>query len=268
MSELKVAACQMRSTDDPEANKKQVREFLQKLEKVDLVSLPENSLFLRIRAGEKFLGFSKDDPFFGELASWAKKNQTCVHLGSVALQNENAKLLNATVWIDHAGQISFPYSKIHLFDVDVEDETQVRESDNFAAGSQPSIVQIKDWKIGLSICYDLRFSELYLSYAKVPVDLILIPSAFLVTTGEAHWHSLIRARAIEAQAYVVAAAQGGEHLSKSGDKRHTYGHSLMVGPWGEILAEGSDQKAIIQTFSKEKISRVRKQIPMQSHRRF
>ena len=262
-----MAACQMQSTDDPDANKNQVREFLRKLEKVDLVSFPENSLFFRIRAGEKFLGFSKDDPFFVELSDWAKKNQACIHLGSVALKSENAKLLNATVWIDHAGQISFPYSKIHLFDVDVEGEKPVRESDTFAAGTDPAIVQLKDWKIGLSICYDLRFSELYLNYAKAQVDLILIPSAFLVTTGAAHWHSLIRARAIEAQAYIVAAAQGGEHLSKSGDKRHTYGHSLMVGPWGEILAEGSDRNTIIQTFSKEKISQVRKQIPMQSHRR-
>lgn len=265
--ELKVAACQMRSSDHLGHNQNQVRLFLKNLEKVDLVSFPENSLFFRISSGESILALSRDEEFFRELSHWAKKNQTCVHLGSVALQSENQKLLNASVWIDRDGMVSFPYSKIHLFDVDVNGEKQVRESEVFTPGLKPAIVHIGSWKIGLSICYDLRFSELYLHYAKAEVDVILIPSAFLVTTGGAHWHTLIRARAIESQAYIVAAAQGGEHLSKSGDKRHTYGHSLIVDPWGEILAEAQDESSIVQTLSKEKISQVRQQIPMARHRR-
>ena len=261
----------MRSIDETAANQNQINQFLKNFESesthVDLVSFPENSLYFRLSPSVQNVGLAAEDAYFNELSAWAKHHQTCIHLGSVALQNKNSKLLNATVWIDREGKISFPYSKIHLFDVDVTGEKAVRESDFFASGIETAIVQIDQWSIGLSICYDLRFSELYLRYAKAEVDLILIPSAFLVTTGQAHWHSLLRARAIEAQAYVVAAAQGGEHISKNNEKRYTYGHTLIVDPWGEILSEVLDKGFIVQELSKKTIEKVRKQIPMKNHRR-
>ncbi len=266
---LGVAACQMRSTDEIDQNQNQINQFLKHFEsdQVDLVSFPENCLYFRIDKSKKFDGFSKDDAYFSELGNWAKKYQTHIHLGSVPLKGKNSKLLNATIWIDRDGKINFPYSKIHLFDVDVVGEAPIRESDFFEYGSETSIVAIDQWKIGLSICYDLRFSELYLRYAKAEVDLILVPSAFLVPTGQAHWHTLLRARAIEAQAYVVAAAQGGEHSSKTNEKRYTYGHSLIIDPWGQILSEGADQSFVVQELTKKSIEKVRKQIPMKNHRR-
>ncbi len=271
--ELRVAACQMTSNDDVKSNASQIFEFLKNFEaqddNVDLVSFPENSLFFRINTGGEFNGIAKDDPFFKELAAWARQYKTNIHLGSVALKNPNTKLLNGTVWVNSEGEICFPYSKIHLFDVDVPGEAGVRESDVFTAGTETAVVQIDQWNIGLSICYDLRFSELYLRYAKAEVDLILVPSAFLVTTGRAHWHNLLKARAIEAQAYVVAAAQGGRHLSSSGEKRYTYGHSMIIEPWGEIVKEVLDdgQKYIVHTLKKSVIEKVRAQIPMRNHRR-
>lgn len=272
-AELKVAACQMKSIDSVEANKNQIRSHLKNFEalesRVQLVSFPENSLYFRIRPQDQNPGIEKTDPFLSELAAWAQKFETVVHLGSVALKTDSAKLKNASVWIDQHAKISFPYSKIHLFDVDVDGEKPVRESDYFEAGDKPCVIEINGFKIGLSICYDLRFAELYLQYAKLKVDAILIPSAFLVTTGRAHWHSLIRARAIESQAYVIAAAQGGVHQAQSGETRATYGHSLIVDPWGEVVAEvqDSEQNFITHQMSQEMIEKVRNQIPMHHHRR-
>ncbi len=271
--ELRIAVCQMKSTDEIEFNQKQIKKFLGKFESkknhIDLISFPENSLYFRLKTGAINFGVAASDLFFRELSSWAKKYQTCVHIGSVALQNPRGKLLNVTVWIDRGGNVRFPYSKIHLFDVDVKGEKAVRESDYFDSGKAAAIVKIDHWKVGLSICYDLRFSDLYLKYAKAEVDLILIPSAFLVTTGQAHWHTLLRARAIESQAFVAAAAQGGEHASKSGEKRHTFGHSLIVGPWGEIISEVTDKgpQFKVQLLKRERIEQVRKQIPMRMHRK-
>jgi predicted amidohydrolase len=272
-AELKVAACQMKSVDSIEANKNQIRMHLKSFEsresRVQLVSFPENSLYFRIKPQDQNPGIQKSDEFLNELADWAKKFQTVVHLGSVALKTDSAKLKNASVWIDQNAKISFPYSKIHLFDVDVDGEKPVRESDYFEAGEKPCVVEINGFKIGLSICYDLRFAELYLQYAKLKVDAILIPSAFLVTTGRAHWHSLMRARAIESQAYVIAAAQGGLHATASGETRSTYGHSLIVDPWGEVVAEvqDSEQNFITHIMSQKMIAKVRSQIPMHHHRK-
>ncbi|MEO0337565.1 MAG: nitrilase-related carbon-nitrogen hydrolase [Pseudomonadota bacterium] len=162
-----------------------------------------------------------------------------------------------------------PYSKIHLFDVDVEGQKPIRESDDFVAGTAPKIIEIEGWRIGLSICYDIRFSELYLHYVKSGVDLIAIPAAFLPPTGEAHWEVLQRARAIEAQCFVVSSAQSGEHQSvRSGAKRVSYGHGLAVDPWGRVLLNmGTEVGAEQMVLSRSLLSRVRGQIPMGSHRK-
>ncbi|NJM10425.1 MAG: hypothetical protein HC883_06135 [Bdellovibrionaceae bacterium] len=173
---------------------------------------------------------------------------------------------NSTILFEAGKGPRVVYTKVHLFDVDVEGAPPVRESELFVNGDHPAILDFHGWKIGLSICYDLRFAELYLNYAQA-VDLILVPSAFLVPTGEAHWHTLLRARAIEAQAYVAAPAQGGEH--GSGDQfRSTYGHSLVVDPWGRVVVDMKLETGL-QTVElvREAIEKVRRQIPMKSHRR-
>jgi predicted amidohydrolase len=150
-----------------------------------------------------------------------------------------------------------------LFDIQLAGQEAIRESDEFNHGDGPSILDIKGWKWGLSICYDLRFSELYSKYAHQAVDIISVPAAFLVPTGEAHWHTLLRARAIESQAFVVASAQSGSHKGI----RETYGHSLIVNPWGAILLDMTTVGVSVMELKKSDIKRVREQIPMSSHRR-
>lgn len=274
-SELLVAVVQMSSVDSVEKNFESIWSSLEAIKKqnteIELISFPENALFFRISVQDSLQTFSSTDKIFEKLASWCQQNSCAVHIGSVAIQNPNQKkALNSTLWISDKGEISFPYSKIHLFDVDVAGEKPIRESDFFQAGSAPSIVHYKTWSFGLSICYDIRFSELYYKYAISKVDVILVPSAFLSTTGQAHWHSLLRARAIECQSYVMAAAQVGPHHSKkSQDVRHCYGHSMIISPWGEILAESQDEnsKLLIIKLTKDRIDKVRKQIPMMNHRK-
>ena len=267
---LNVAVCELTSVDDLQTNLRSILALLKSLESdsTDLVCFPENALFLRVREGTKIQGISLEGSGFSELAGWSRANSCAIHLGSVPVE-DGGKLFNTSVVILADGTIQSSYRKIHLFDVDVEGHKPVRESDVFAGGSQPEILTIKGWRIGSSICYDMRFSELYSKYAAAGVDVILIPSAFLVPTGVAHWEILVRARAIESQAYVLASAQGGEHLGVGGGTRATYGHSMIVDPWGLILAEvTSDQGRVIRCeLRSDRIEQVRKQIPMKNHRR-
>ena len=131
------------------------------------------------------------------------------------------------------------YEKIHLFDIELDGLSPVRETDLFKHGKFPSVFKVRGWEIGQAICYDLRFAELFLEYAKQGVDLVLVPAAFLVETGRAHWEVLLRARAIESQCYIVAAAQAGKHLGCQGGHRMTYGHSLAIDPWGTVIWQGN-----------------------------
>lgn len=276
-SELKIAVCEMTSVNDVDQNFFQILNLLRSAEgggPVDLVCFPENSLFFKI-GDQQISSIPLDHPHIKSIGEWSKKNNAYVHLGSVPLI-QDGHVYNASVLIEPSGKASSPYKKIHLFDVDVVGAPSVRESDNFKHGSETSIFEINGWKIGSSICYDLRFSELFSQYAKAGVDLILIPSAFIVPTGRAHWEILLRARAIESQCYVAAAAQGGKHVSASGETRETWGHSMIVSPWGEIEAvclggdsiDTSVSKRVLRaTLSRERIAAVRRQIPMASHRR-
>lgn len=264
---LVVAVAQMTSTENVEKNQTQIWDLLNSVSsQANVVCFPENSLFFRISGRLK--GFDLKEPFFGELADWSRQHNCHILLGSIPHQTAQG-IANATVWISMEGHIESVYQKIHLFDVEVDGQPPMRESDHFCHGKEPRVIRMNDWNVGLSICYDLRFSELYLHYAKQGVELILVPSAFLVPTGQAHWHTLLRARAIETQAYVVAAAQSGVHQSDSGPTRQTYGHSIVIDPWGEILAEIEDSgPGIIEvSLDPKKIKSVRDQIPMAHHRR-
>jgi predicted amidohydrolase len=194
-----------------------------------------------------------------------------VHLGSIPLSEKKSsatfeKKTNCSVAVSSDGRRDFSYRKVHLFDVDVQGHNPVRESDAFQSGDQLVVWSLNGFKIGLSICYDIRFSELFSVYAEAQVDLILVPSAFLVPTGRAHWHTLLKARAIENQCFVAAAAQSGVH---SGG-RETFGHSLVVDPWGHVVLDaGSQSGPVLFNVSLERqlVSKVRKQIPMNSHRK-
>lgn len=284
-ADLDVAVLQLTSVDDVNANVATVLELLRGLDGApDLVCLPENSLYMRLREGAVIPGLFLDDPRLDPLRAWCVSRGSSLHLGSVPRPGSGGRVTNTSVLIGADGVARDLYSKIHLFDVDVEGARRVRESDAFAPGSGPVVFEVGGWRIGSSICYDLRFAELYLEYARAGVDLILIPSAFLVATGRAHWDVLTRARAIESQAYVVAAAQGGRHVGSVADAgggagagvggagvRETYGHSIIVDPWGEVIDTLPDdfgaRRVLRARLSKERIARVRAQIPMAGHRR-
>lgn len=270
--ELKVALCQMTAVDNIQVNLQQIERLLAEVPENDGVRLycfPENCLYLRVNEGEAIPPFNLEDRVFADLAVLARKRKAFFHLGSVPLQMGDF-LYNSSVIISDEGKIESSYQKIHLFDIQLSGQKPMRESDVFRHGTGPGIFEIDGWKIAQSICYDLRFAELYSQYAREHVDIILVPAAFLVKTGEAHWEVLLRARAIENQCYVIASAQAGSHISTHGHgRRDTYGNSMVVEPWGQILIRLNEarKQTSVCSLSKAKIEQVRTQIPMAQHRR-
>lgn len=266
--ELVVGVAQMVSTDDVDRNLAQILELLNSLtEPVDLVVFPENCLFFRTDSRIPMRSFAVDDPVFKKICAACAKFKTKVFLGGVQIKGDQG-ICNSIVEVGPKQNAKVLYSKIHMFDVDVAGAPPVRESDVYRAGIEPVVVRVGPFLIGLTICYDLRFSNLFERYALRQVDAILVPSSFLVPTGKAHWHVLLRARAIESQCFVIAPAQAGTHLGATG-QRETFGHSLVVGPWGEIMVDfqAQEPKLEIVRLNKLEIEKVRKQIPMRSHRK-
>jgi len=221
---------------------------------------PENSLYINIDKKIKTPDFDLSE--LSSLRELCKTKRISLHLGSAPLY-EKDKLYNRSLIIDEKGNLDKAYDKIHLFKAEVG-PLSIDEGDNYEAGLKPSIVNVNGWRVGLSICFDLRFSDLYSYYAKEKCDLILVPSAFLKTTGKAHWEVLLRARAIETQAYVAASAQAGVHKSESGAIRKSYGHSLVVNPWGEVLCdlEDSEDTSKLIVLDRSQINKMRKSIIM------
>ena len=195
----------------------------------------------------------------------AKANGIWVHLGSLALSVDDGKRVNRAFVIDSKGAIVGRYDKMHLFDVDLPMGESWRESAVYQAGSGPVVVRgTPVGSLGLTICYDLRFPAMFERLSEAGADVIAVPSAFTVPTGEAHWHVLLRGRAIEAGLFVVAAAQSGQHE----DGRATYGHSLVVDPWGTVLVDGEKgEKLLFVEIDLDRIAEVRSRIPVLSHRR-
>lgn len=270
-SELVVAVVQMTSVDDIGANLRQIETLLENIfraEKPRLLCFPENCLYLRVVEGEKIEGLTSEHPAFSFLAGLAQKYSVYLHLGSVPLFHEG-HLYNSSVLITPGGVVQPTYQKLHLFDIQLEGQDPIRESDVYRHGRKPNIIEVDGWRIGEAICYDLRFAELFSQYAREDVDLILVPAAFLVKTGEAHWEILLRARAIESQAYVMASAQAGTHVGKFGKTRETFGHSLVIDPWGLVIGqvEARQPGYCVVKLSRERIDKVREQIPMKFHRR-
>ena len=156
-----------------------------------------------------------------------------LHVGSLALRVSPEKLVNRSLLFSPDGKIAARYDKIHLFDVDMPSGERIRESDTFAPGEQAVVADLPWGKLGLSICYDMRFPKLFNTLANAGASFLSVPAAFTVPTGKAHWHVLLRSRAVETGSFVFAAAQGGHHECG----RHTYGHSIAINPWGEVIAE-------------------------------
>jgi predicted amidohydrolase len=187
-----------------------------------------------------------------------------VALGSLAIRREDGRWANRAFVIDSSGDIAARYDKIHMFDVDLATGETWRESSAYAAGDEVVTVETPLGKLGLAICYDIRFPALFEELGRQGCDVIAIPAAFTVPTGEAHWHLLQRSRAVEASAYVVAAAQAGTHE----DGRSTYGHSLVVDPWGDIVLDmGGEAGLAFAEIDPMRISEVRGQLPSLANRR-
>ena len=207
----------------------------------------------------------EDDPVLRAVREAAARNGLWVALGSLAVLREDGRWANRALVVDAAGNVAARYDKIHMFDVDLASGESWRESKAYAAGDAVVTVETPAGRLGLAICYDVRFPALFEALGQKSCDLIAIPAAFTVPTGKAHWHLLQRARAIEASAYVVAAAQVGKHE----DGRSTYGHSLVVDPWGEVLLDMGGEAAglAFAEIDPARIGDVRRQLPSLANRR-
>jgi len=244
MTAFRAACVQLRSSDDVRENIRTASELIREAKGrgAQFVATPENTTLMAPDGGAK-LAQSYDeahDPALPAFSRLAEDLGIWLLIGSLAIKVSDSKTANRSFLFDPKGRIAARYSKIHLFDVDLPSGEKYRESKTVAGGDDAVVADLPWGRIGLTICYDLRFPHLYRALAKKGAFLLTVPSAFTETTGKAHWHVLLRARAIENGAFVVAPAQGGTHANG----RKTYGHSLIIAPWGEILAEGGTEPGV------------------------
>ena len=206
------------------------------------------------------------DASLATLRELARKLRIYVHIGSLAIKVSHDRAANRSFLVDPKGNIVARYDKIHMFDVDLADGESYRESRNYRPGELAVLADLPWGRLGLTVCYDLRFPALYRALAEAGATMLTIPSAFTKQTGEAHWHVLVRTRAIENGSFVFAAAQGGKHENG----RDTYGHSLIVDPWGRIIAEGGTEPGVVMAeIDPAQIANARARIPSLQHgRRF
>jgi predicted amidohydrolase len=265
----KIALFQSSTGVDPEANARALVDAIAEAAAggAEMLFTPEMSGLLDRdqQRARKNLRSEDEDLVLAACREAAKANRMWLHVGSLAVLTDDDKVANRGFVIDREGQVRARYDKIHLFDVDLPTGESWRESNTYSPGKGVVLVNgTPVGKLGLTICYDLRFPGLFARLAEADADLISVPAAFTVPTGEAHWHVLLRARAIEAGLFVVAAAQVGRHE----DGRQTFGHSLVIDPWGEVLLDMAEERGIgFADIDLARISDVRSRIPALSHRR-
>ena len=242
---LRVAALQYCASDDVEKTLHVIQPLIaEAASKARLVALPECANYLAASREQLFQKAEWDDESYSQkwLGNIARDFGIWLLAGSLMMRRrDNNQLANRSLLFGPNGEMIAYYDKIHMFDADVGDGKMYRESASFSAGQSPVIAHIDNVPCGLTICYDVRFAHLYRQLALDGAQLFLVPAAFTALSGKAHWHVLLRARAIETGCYIVAPAQSGTHA----DGRKTYGHSLIINPWGEILAEAKDDDSII-----------------------
>jgi predicted amidohydrolase len=235
----------MRSGADPQVNLAAVTAAIEvaKGAGADYVLTPEITNIFEAKRDRLLATIVEEerDPTLAALRDLAKKLSIYVHIGSLAVKASPEKAANRSFLIDRRGEVVARYDKIHMFDVDVGDGQTYRESSNYRPGDLAVVADLPWGRLGLTVCYDVRFPALYRALAEAGASFLAIPAAFTKVTGEAHWHVLTRARAIENGCFVLAATQGGKHENG----RETYGHSIIVDPWGRILAEGGTEPGVI-----------------------
>src|SRR5712671_4385362 len=261
---------QMRSGLSPRANLDAAVRLIEEAEAggADYVLTPEMTNILEIKRERLFAAIApeEDDASLAAFRELARKLGIFLHVGSLAIKLLPEKAANRSFLIDPKGGIVARYDKIHMFDVDLAGGESYRESRNYRPGEIAVAADLPWGRLGLTVCYDLRFPSLYRALAEAGCSFLAIPSAFTQQTGEAHWHVLNRARAIENGAFVLAAAQGGKHENG----RETFGHSLIVDPWGRILAEGGTEPGVLlAAIDPAEVTAARAKIPSLQHgRRF
>lgn len=267
---LRAALFQMTSGVDPAANAAAIVAMARraKAEGADMLFTPEMAGCLdrdRKRAAA-VLRSEADDIVLAAVREAAAREGLWIHLGSLPLKDERSdgRLANRSILIDDKGAIRARYDKVHLFDVDLATGESWRESSVYGPGEQVVVADTPWGRLGFSICYDMRFPDLYSAMTNAGATILLAPAAFTVPTGKAHWHTLLRARAIEAGCFVIATAQVGDHE----DGRTTYGHSLVVDPWGDVILDMGDKQGLaLADLDLSRIEDVRARVPALANRR-
>jgi len=263
MTSIRVACVQMRSGRDPAANLADFEALVRQAAAggAAYVQSPEMTNLLERDRTELFRKISPEgaDPFVRRGAELARELGITLHIGSLAILRDDGKVANRAFVFAPDGSLAARYDKIHMFDVDLANGESWRESATYTPGEQAVIAEVGPLRIGLAICYDVRFPQLFRSYGQAGVNILTAPAAFTRQTGRAHWHVLERSRAIENGCYLVTAAQGGTHE----DGRETYGHSLVVDPWGEVITEAAhdDPAVIFADLDLEAVGHTRGRIP-------
>ncbi|MBI2441913.1 MAG: carbon-nitrogen hydrolase family protein [Lentisphaerae bacterium] len=261
---LRIAVLQNSAGADAEHNLSVIMRRLCRARSCDLFALPEVFALRGNKADYRAAAERLPGPIIQRLMALARHCHAWVLAGSV-IERTRGKFYNTSVLINRQGRLVKRYRKIHLFEANLDSGEVVRESDIYTAGAKPVMAEIEGWRCGMAICYDLRFPELFRHYSRQRAVLFFVPSNFTQKTGKDHWATLVRARAIENQAFVVAPNQCGIN-PRTGIA--SYGHSLVAGPWGEVLAQAGNRETILTvTLQPEDLRRTRARIPVLRHRR-
>lgn len=269
----KGALFQLSSTENPKENLEIINKMINiaAAKNVDFIALPEtaNCISNSKTHQDKVLRVEEEDITLASLIKAAKNKSLNILVGSLALKHNKSgdKFINRSFFIDTSGRILAKYDKLHMFDASVSYSEKYNESSKFAAGEKAIVISTAIGKFGLSICYDIRFPYLYRDLSKRGAQILTVPSAFTVPTGKAHWEILLRARAIENGAFVIAPAQTGTHNFSNGGYRKTYGHSMAVDPWGTVLVNATSSVNSLSYFSCDlsKVTEVRSKLPSLTH---
>jgi predicted amidohydrolase len=269
---MKTALIQLNACDDPVANLDVTQGFVADAaaKGAKFVMTPEvtNCVSASRARQMNVLQPERDDLTLTALQVQAKDLGIWLLIGSLGLKTDDpdGRFANRSFLIDSDGKVQARYDKIHMFDVQVTPEETYRESDGYRPGTRAVVAQTPFARIGMTICYDIRFPQLYQALALAGANILTIPAAFSHVTGAAHWESLLRARAIETGCYVMAPAQTGQHTAAMGQSRNTHGHSMVVAPWGEVLLDAGDQSGVhLVDFDPLKVANARKRVPSLTH---
>ena len=271
---MKAALLQLNASDDPAANLIRTREMVAEAAGQGagfiLTAEVTNCVSQNRAHQQEVLQHEADDITLAGLRAAAAEHGVWLSIGSLALKTDDpdGRFANRSFLIDPSGGIVARYDKIHMFDVTVSETESYRESAGYRPGTRAVVAETPFAVLGLSICYDIRFAYLYRALAQAGAEVLLIPSAFSPVTGAAHWEPLLRARAIETGCYVLAAAQTGEHATSVGKSRRTYGHTMAISPWGEVLADiGTEPGIALVDLDRAEVAESRRRIAALSHDR-